>query len=527
MTMPVCWKSELLPLAQRFAGRRAVTDEDGTVAYGALFDLAAGVAERLLAAGAEPGRPVATWLPNSRRAAAASYGVMLTGAAEAPINAHLSREEVEHCLAVAGASILVTTRERMAGLGAIGVRLIAVEEIGPAPIIDLPPRPVPPETWGRIVFTSGTTGSPKGIVHSHGGRWLANVLLRATLPIAPDRGRDVLLLTPFSHGASLVTFAFLDGGAAVTLLDGLKPDKVLEALRAGQIDQIFAPPTVLARLVSLLEGERIHGIGAIFCGTAPLPRELYRQAEAIFGPVVRITYGKSEVFNPITVLTPEETAAWYAGEDGLGTCVGWPASGVEIAIGTSDAQSDDEAPGGEAADDAGAPRSGPVLLRARHMLVGMLTEAGFAPHPPEQYHRTGDLGFIDSSGRLRLCGREADVMKSGGYRISPEEVEVKLRPSLGKGDVVVMGLPSAYWGEVVTAVAVGAEAGWVDRLAPALATISPFKRPKLFAELDDLPRNAMGKIARARVRDAVLAAYRYEDGRYPALTRADAQARAG
>jgi acyl-coenzyme A synthetase/AMP-(fatty) acid ligase len=370
---------------------------------------------------------------------------------------------------------------------------------------------VDPATWGRIVFTSGTTGRPKGIVHTHGGRWLANLLLRSTLPVALSPGEEILLFTPFSHGSSLLTYAFLDGGAAVGLFDGIDPETVLRILEARRADQIFAPPTVLAKLTSACEGRRIEGVRAIFTGTAPLPAELYRRTEATFGPVVRITYGKSEIYNPITVLTPAETDAWYDGDGPDGTCVGWPASGVEVVIG------DDDAPD----DEANRASFGPILLRARHMLAGVLSESGFEPHAADAFHRTGDLGFIDDRGRLVLAGREADVMKTGGYRVTPDEIEAALRPSLATGELVVVGLPSSYWGEVITAVAVGAGPDWRERLGPVLKAMTPYKRPKLFAELGELPRNAMGKVVRARVRDAVLATYRYEDGRYPSLRTSD------
>ena len=105
-------------------------------------------------------------------------------------------------------------------------------------------------------------------------------------------------------------------------------------------------------------------IRMVFTGTAPLAPELYAKARHAFGPVVRLTYGKSEIFNPITVLTPEETDAWYAEPDaGKSICVGWPASGVEIRI--------EPQPEGEPM--TGRPGAGRLLLRARHMLAGYLT----------------------------------------------------------------------------------------------------------------------------------------------------------
>jgi acyl-coenzyme A synthetase/AMP-(fatty) acid ligase len=511
MTLPLYWKNEWLPLTQRFAERRAVTDDRASVTYDELFARAAGVAMTVLDHGIAPGQAVATYLPNSLLAVAASYGVTVSGAAEAPINPAVSIQEAEHCLRIADAKILLTKRDRLETLRHLDARLIAIEDIKPASFAVVPAFAVDAATWGRIVFTSGTTGRPKGIVHTHGGRWLANLLLRAALPVAPAPGQEIMLFTPFSHGSSLLTYAFLDGGAAVSLFDGIDPKKVLRSLKEGDVDQIFAPPTVLAKLMSASDGQRIEGMRAIFCGTAPLSSELYRRVKATFGPVVRITYGKSEIYNPITVLTPEETDAWYGRHNAQGgICVGWPVSGVEVMIGDDDATDAGQ----------GGGRCGPVLLRARHMLAGVLAETGFEPHPGDAFHRTGDLGFIDDRGRLVLAGREADVMKSGGYRIVPDEIEGALTPYLEAGELAVVGLPSSYWGEVITAVVVGAGPNWRERLEPALKAMTSYKRPKLFAELSEMPRNAMGKVVRSRVRDAVFAAYRYRDGRHPSLWRA-------
>lgn len=520
---PISWKSEWLPLARQHARRVAVTDPRGDVTYAELYAAAAGIAGRLIEAGAKPGEPVATMLQNGREAVAASLGVALAGAAEAPINPGFSTGEARHCLNVASARLLVTSAALDTGfVGAgeakgsgEGCEVIAVEDVGPAALESLPDIHVDPGTWGRIMFTSGTTGKPKGIVHSHGGRWIANLLQRASMPVAAAPGRRILLMTPYAHGASLLTQAFLDGGASVLLLAGVEPETVRRVLRGGEVDQIFAPPTVLSKIVEAVEGERIEGISAIFTGTAPLSAELYARARAIFGPVIRITFGKTEVFNPITVLTPDETDRWYRDPGSRSSiCVGWPASGVEVVIGD-----EDEAPP-EVPAEGGVPdqaRAGPVLIRAQHMLVATLTGDSMIEHGPEEFHRTGDLGFLDEDGRLHLVGREADVIKTGGYRVTPEEIEAQLRPLLPGGEIVVVGLPSTYWGEVIAAAVAGAPEGWEDALSPAIEAMTKFKRPRIFAEIGAIPRNAMGKIVRGRVRTAILGRYRYVDGRYPRL----------
>lgn len=516
MKKSVCWTSEFRSLARRHTDRAAVYDAEGQIAYGALMDRAAGVTKIVRdLPGFRAGTPVATYLPNGRAAVWASLGITMAGAAETAINPHLSEADVAHALLTSGAGVLLTTAERAQTMSAIaevvpGILTLDAAALPAGAIEALPDFEIDSDCWGKILFTSGTTGRPKGIVHSHGGRWLANLMLRASLPVAPEPDLDVLLLTPFSHGASLMTYAYFEGGASVTLLDRVDPVDVLARLRQGRSTQLFAPPTLLVRLMTEFSGAPIEGVRTIFTGTAPLSREIYSRVRDIFGPVVRITYGKTEMFNPITVLTPPETDGWFADPDLSTTCVGWPVSGVDIRI-----EQEAETPSfGE-----GAQVAGPILLRSPHQLAGTLMDGVFTPQPKDAYHRSGDIGFLDERGRLHFCGRESDIMKSGGYRISPEEVEAALRPTLPKTDFVVLGLPSEHWGEIVTAVAATSIEEWGAQLTDAIMRMTGYKRPRVFARLDELPRNAMGKVLRTEVRRQVLELYEFEDGRYPSLIR--------
>jgi len=506
----ISWQTELLPLAQRFAARTAVVDRGGRVTFAELFARAAGIARAVQAAGAAACEPVGLLLPNGRDAVAASYGVTLAGAAEARLNTALAPDELAHCLKTAGIRVVVTDAAQAAHVKKLGADPVQVESAEPADLARCDFAAVPADGWGRIGFTSGTTGKPKAIVHSQVGRWTANVLLRAALPFAPGDGDNVLLVTPFSHGAALTTYAFLDGGAAVTLLPGLEARAALAMIEAGEVNQVFAPPTVLAKLLSEVGERRYPGLKTIFTGTSPLTAELYRRARRAFGPIVRVTYGKSEIWNPITVLAPQEADDWYADEgEPTSTCVGWPASGVEVAIG----EAGDAEIGDHGTSDA---RIGVVLLRARHMSIGTIAEGRFTRDPADAFHDTGDLGFIDGKGRLHLCGRAADVMKSGGYRILPEEVEAPLREAIAPAEIAIVSLPSSYWGEIVTAVVAGPPP---PALSAAIARLTGYKRPRPIAELGEIPRNAIGKVVRRQARELVLERYALEDGPYPRLTR--------
>lgn len=502
------WASEFSDLALRYGPRPAVVDTGATTSYADLFAKAAGVGHALMAMGIGPGDAVATMFRNGADAVAATVGVMMTGAVEVPVNPALSADERAYCFGVADVRLLVTSAHLAKDIDARMPAVLIIEGIKPTSLDPANFPFVDGDAPARIVFTSGTTGRPKGAVHSQNGRWTANILLRANLPFRPGAESNVLLMTPFSHGSSLMTHAYLSSGASVTLLDGVDPSIVLGILDRGECNAMFAPPTVLAKIVAAAGTRRFSSLRTIFCGTAVLKPTLYARARDMFGPIVRVTYGKSEVFNPITVLEAEETEAWYA-SGGDDACVGWPAPGVEIAV----------------RDEHGALMTaggrGEVLIRAQHLMTGYRTAEGFTALGPNEFHDTGDLGYVDIQGRLHLTGRSADVIKSGGYKVAPEEVERLLAPVLQPSEVAVVGIPSEYWGEVILAAIENPAPGWEERIDPVLRAMTDYKRPRLLIALDELPRNGIGKILRSAIRADVLSRYRITEGPRPRLEKRD------
>lgn len=502
----ISWAECFSVLATRFESRIAIVDAAGSLSYASLFRKAASLADILLASGVRPGEPVATFLRNGIPAVWASYGVTLSGAAETALNPDLGKADREHCLALCKAGHVVTSASQAEPFRALDVVVHCVEEVGETVLESGRFPRVPLESWSKILFTSGTTGLAKGVVYDQRGRWLSNLLLRAALPVTPRAEGRLLLMTPFSHGASLMTYAYLDHGASVCLLDGVDPSVVLPMIERGEIDEMFAPPTVLTKIVQAAGERRYPGLKTIFCGTAVLSPSLYARARKVFGPVVRVTYGKSEVFNPITVLEASETDAWYReGGANADACVGWPAAGVEIGV------------RGDGGAECSRGELGEVHLRARHMMSGYLRLDGYEPMKPDEFHATGDLGYVDERGRLHLVGRTADVIKTGGYKVAPEEVERALAAAVHPGEAVAVGIPSEYWGELIVVAVEGGPEGWQDKAEKAAREMTGYKRPRAYVAIDELPRNAMAKIQRSLIRDYVLRRYRLTDGPHPRL----------
>ncbi|MBI3371751.1 MAG: acyl--CoA ligase [Betaproteobacteria bacterium] len=503
----VPWSAGLRVLAARFGAAAAVSDGRERLTYRALCARAHALAACLAVHGVKPGESVGTLLPNALPAVWASYGTTLSGAAETPVSWNATADEIAWYARLAEFRIVVTLPERAGGLRALGLEPLAIDDIGnDDPGITL--LPAPAGARGRILFTSGTTGRPKGVVYTHERRWIAEQVLKAALPFTPSPGSRIILMTPFPHGASLLSFAWCDYGGEAILLDGVDTARVLPLLRGGGIDAVFAPPTVLAKLAAAFGKERFSGVRCVFTGTQPLTAPLYEKACAMFGPVVRVTYGKSECFNPITVLEAADTHAHFTIEErAAGSCVGWAPSGVELEI------------RGDSQALALAGAEGEVWLRARHMSIGMIDAEGFKAHGPDGWHLTGDLGRIDARGRLWLTGRIADVIKTGGYRVNPDEIEALLAGMHSCGAVCVTSLPSEYWGEIIVAAAENAADGWDGEVAARLAGLSRHKHPRAYLSVGALPRNAQGKLSRRQLRELIAAEYDLADGPYPALTR--------
>ncbi len=173
----IAWSAELLALAARYGNSPAVNDGNAAISYTELAQRAHAVAARLALRRIAPGEPVGTLLPNGIAAVWASYGVLLSGACETPVNWNSTDAEIRWAVSLAKVRLMITTQQRAAALHGVGCDVIAVEDIGFEGAAE-PRAPVPADAWGRIFFSSGTTGKPKGMVYSHGRRWLGNQLLR-------------------------------------------------------------------------------------------------------------------------------------------------------------------------------------------------------------------------------------------------------------------------------------------------------------------------------------------------------------
>jgi malonyl-CoA/methylmalonyl-CoA synthetase len=477
-------------LAARWAaepGRRALWSEgSGWWSAGRLDEATRLAAARLSAAGVSAGQRV-VWSPGpSLDSAAACLGALRLGAVVVPVNPALTGRELAHVLAdVRPAAAVADDPASAVGLaaaaGALGV-LPATPPPG-APAGDPPPldRAAPGDP-ALVVYTSGTTGAPKGAVLSH-----ANLVAgTATLALAwrwEPEDRLVLALPLFHvHGLVAGLLGSLAAGGSAVVLERFSPEAVLDAGDRHRATLFFGVPTMYHRLVASARAAELGRLRLCVSGSAALSPDLWHRARRA-GVAVLERYGMTETL--LTVSNP------YDGERRPGT-VGFPLPGVSVRL---DPEGDGEGPG---SDGARALSVGGPTVFSGYWERPAATAESFC----DGWFTTGDLVAVDQDGYLSVRGRRRDAVISGGFNVYPAEVEDVLCSHPSVAEAAVTGTPTEEWGEAVTAWVVPA-AGPLDveaLLDYAAERLAPYKRPRLVRVVDALPRNAMGKVLRHELR---------------------------
>jgi malonyl-CoA/methylmalonyl-CoA synthetase len=430
----------------------------------------AAVAGRYAAAGLGPGDRLIVSAAASVDVAVAHVAALRLGLVVVPVNTALGPTEVGAVATAAQPALAVLDDpERIAGVPATG------------PDVALPDGPVPdldaaePGDTALLVFTSGTTGTPKGVPLSHANLLATSASIEAAWRWTAD-DRLLLALPLFHvHGLGVGLHGTLLAGASAVILPRFEVDAVLDGIAELSATQMFGVPTMWVRLAA---SPRIAELGALrLCvsGSAPLePTTFAALAEGIGSPVLE-RYGMTET--GMLVSNP------YDGERRAGS-VGFALPGVELRL--------------EAREGDGEPAA-EILVRGPNVFGGYQGVGGHeGAFAPEGWFRTGDLGRADPDGYLRIVGRSKELIITGGYNVYPRDVEEVLRDHPAVADVAVVGVPDLEWGERVVACVVAAEAVDADRLLEwAAERLAPYKRPREVRFVDELPRNALGKVMRS------------------------------
>ena len=479
--------SSLFPaLTDGPADRPALRFGERALTYGELASAAGAVAEGLKGA-----RRVAVWAAPAPATAVAVTGALLAGVAVVPLNPKSGEKELGHILADSAPDLLLTApgEELPAPLGGLP-RL----EVDPAAAGALPDdRSRSAEDPALIVYTSGTTGPPKGAV-------LPRRALATTLDALADAWQwtadDVLVhgLPLFHvHGLVLGTLGPLRRGGSVRHLGRFSAEGVARELGDGAT-MLFGVPTMYHRLAEALPtapglAKALAGARLLVSGSAALPVHDHERIAAATGRRVIERYGMTE--------TLMNTAVRADGEARPGT-VGVPLPGVELRLVEED---------GSPVASYDGETVGEIQVRGPNLFTEYLNrpDATAAAFTAEGWFRTGDMAVRDPDGHVRIVGRKAtDLIKSGGYKIGAGEIENALLEHPGVREAAVTGEPDADLGERIVAWVVPADPQSppaTEELAAHVARrLAPHKRPRVVHRLDALPRNDMGKIMKRELR---------------------------
>ncbi|MBM4256544.1 MAG: AMP-binding protein [Deltaproteobacteria bacterium] len=466
----------------------------------------------LQAAGVGPGDRVALSLGKSSGLVTAHLAILGVGAGVVPLNPALTARETEAVVQRAEVKLAITHPETITRspeiLNAVRGPWWAVGDVSnlPASVIPiarvLPAQPsgVEPvecrdDAIALLVFTSGTTGMPKGVGLTHGNvRANLQALLVDTWEMAVT-DRLLHVLPPHHvHGLGLGLYGTLYVGNAAVLLERFDPAVVLRAFGPQRISVFMGVPTMYHRMVEAVDADAalksqvsLSAMRVFTCGSAPLSPETFRRFREHFNFPIVERYGLTEtVINTSNPLR----GPWKPGS------VGVPVPGVEVGI--FDPQTLTQLQSGE---------TGEIWITGPNVFGGYWNNPeAAAPAFHGKWFRTGDLGAIDADGYVAILGRMKELIIVGGSNVTPGEVEVVLETDAGIVECAVAGIPDPDLGERITAFIVPRPGEDKAALETRLRTkaerdLAPYKRPRAYRFLEAIPRNAMGKVERNKLRD--------------------------
>lgn len=493
--------------AQKQPTKTAIYYNDETISFGDLHLRTLAIKRRLKESGITHGDRLGLLFPNHPDFVAAFFAASSLGATVVPINPLLKYEEIAHILSDSQAKTLVVHESHVpevlsalplvAGLEHM---FVFVYEMTQKPDIPLPvhllatslrasqsngetllnPFIKPEQDLAVLVYTSGTTGNPKGAMLTHSNLFAS---VRAAGTALPFFSTDKLLaVLPLCHiyGLSVVMLGVFSQGASLVILKSFEAKPVIETIEKYKVTVFPAVPTMYQFL--LMEQEKqmadLSSLRICLCGGAPMPVDLLEKFQKDIGVDVIEGYGLTEVSCAAT-MNPQD------GIKKIGS-VGLPIKDVSIAIFSDELQ---PLPPGEI---------GEVAIKGPNVMQGYYRKPEASDEVLKgEWFLTGDLGYLDTDGYLYIAGRKKELIIRGGQNIYPREIEQVLMRMAAVADAAVLGVPDKFMGERVKAVVVprsGATLTEEEVKAYCLEHLAEYKVPRLVEFRDALPKNSTGKV---------------------------------
>lgn len=459
------------------------------------------------AAGLRPGDRIAVLDLNHPSCVETTLACAQAGTANAVVNFRLAPPEIVYVVNDSRARVLLVGPEFRDAVAQLRDRMPAVETvvhvggagdeyeawIG-AHEPDAAVHPADPEDCFVQLYTSGTTGFPKGAMLTHRGM-IAHAE-NAMIDFDVDSDAQVQVAMPLFHvGGTSYALLAITTGAHVHLMRVPDPAAALEMVERDRITHTFYVPALMAAMLQVpgMAERDYSSLKALSYGASPMPLPVLRACLRIFPGILHQVYGMTEQCGAVSSLGPEEHAD--PAREHLLVSAGTPIHGVEIEV--RDPATGEPVP-------TGAP--GEIWVRSRQVMGGYWgrPEDTAAVVTDDGWLRSGDGGHVDAEGYVYVTDRIKDMIISGGENIYPAEIERVLAEHPAVADVAVIGVPDDRWGEVPKAVVVAAPGADVDEgelVAYAREHLAAFKCPKSVDVLDELPRNPTGKILKKDLRE--------------------------
>jgi malonyl-CoA/methylmalonyl-CoA synthetase len=480
-------------------GRLAIETIDGQrISYGDLIARAGQMANLLVSNGVKPGDRVAAQTEKSVPGLVLYLAVVRAGAIYLPLNTAYTLNELEYFITDAEPSMVVCDPARAEGIGAIaakvGARIMTLGADGRGSLTDAAATAKPEFTTvarsnddlAAILYTSGTTGRSKGAMLTHDN--LASNSL-SLVDYWRFTNQDVLIhALPIyhTHGLFVASNVTLFARASMIFLPKFDPELIIKLMARATV--LMGVPTFYTRLLQspALTRESARHMRLFISGSAPLLADTHREWAARTGHAVLERYGMTE--------TNMNTSNPYDG-DRVPGAVGHALPGVTVRV-------TDPETGKELAREA----IGMIEVKGPNVFKGYwrMPEKTRSEFRDDGFFITGDLGKIDTHGYVHILGRGKDLVISGGFNVYPKEIESEIDAMPGVIESAVIGVPHADFGEGVTAVVVCNKGAGVDEASVLKALdgrLAKFKMPKRVFVVDELPRNAMGKVQKNVLRD--------------------------
>jgi acyl-CoA synthetase (AMP-forming)/AMP-acid ligase II len=508
--------------ATRFGGAEAVVDGDVRWSFAELDDHVRGCARALIRAGVAPGDRVAIWAPNMHEWLVAALGLQTIGAVLVPINTRFKGREAVDLLERTSARLLFTVSDflgtdyvallRDAGIPSTLEQMVILRGAAPPGTTafadflagaepagggsDEQARAtraaaVAPDDLAAILFTSGTTGRPKGAMLRHGA--VARAYTTWSEVVGLRSGDRYLIVNPFFHafGYQAGVLACLIAGATIVPCPVFDVDAVLATISHEKITMLPGPPTLYFSILDHPGRDRhdLTSLRLAVTGAAAIPVELiHRMRRELTFRTIVTGYGLTEVTGIATMCRHDDDPETIARTSGRAI------PGVEVLVVNAEGK---ELPRGE---------PGELVVRGYNVMAGYLDDpaATLETIDGDGWLHTGDVGVMDERGYVRITDRTKDMFIVGGFNAYPAEIENLLLANEKIAQVAVIGVPDARLGEVGKAFVVlrpGASATPEELVAWARAEMANYKAPRSVEILDALPLNASGKVLKYELRN--------------------------